>query len=151
MAQTLGFFNQWMYGEWADRAVINRNADELNYVENNVSDLQGQLRRQGQEIQRLRAMIMGLVEVMHAKAPFDDAELERATKDAWDKLQPPPQPRAPDDPWQQAAPVAAATTTDPYRGTPPPVRTSTCTKCGRTVPSTQTTITERGEVCDSCA
>ena len=150
MAQTLGFFNQWMFGEWADRAAINRNAEELNFVENNVSDLQGQLRR-AQEILRLRAMIMGLVEVMHAKAPFDDAELERATKSAWDRLQPPPSSFGPDDPWRQPPTAAAAATTDPYRGTPPAVRTTTCAKCGRTVPTSQTTITERGEVCDTCA
>lgn len=102
MAQKLGFFSQWMFGEWADRDAINKNANALESVEVNVSKLQATIARQAQEILRLRAMIMGVVEVLNAKVPFEDAELERAVNAAWAQLAP-----SPSSPQQGA--------TDPYR------------------------------------
>jgi hypothetical protein len=142
MAQKLGVFSQWMFGEWADRDAINRNAEELDYVEGTLSSLHAIVQRQGQEILRMRAMIMGVVEVLHAKAPFDDAELERAVQAAWRQLTAPPAPAPP--------------MTDPYRGTPvaataPPPRLVLCTRCGQQVPASKTNITEQGEVCDACS
>lgn len=104
MATKLGFFNQWFFGEWADRAAINRNAEELSLVESNVDDLKKIVKRQAEDILRLRAMFMGVVEVLHAKVQFDDAELEAAVQAAWTSLNPPPPP-----------PPQAMT--DPYRGT----------------------------------
>jgi hypothetical protein len=104
MARKLGIMNQWLFGEWADRAAINRNADELVLVEANLDELKKVVKRQSQEILQLRAMIMGVVEVLHTKAPFEDAELEAAVQAAWTSLTTPP-------------PKAAPTTTDPYRGT----------------------------------
>jgi hypothetical protein len=143
MAQQLGIFNQWFGGEWADRAAINRNAYELDYVENDVASMQQQLRKQASEILWLRAMFMGVVEVLHAKAPFDDAELAAAVQHAWARLNTPPPP--------PASAVATAITGDPYRGTPTAAAAMhTCTKCGRQVPASSTTITLSGEVCDSC-
>jgi hypothetical protein len=133
-----------MLGEWADRAAINRNADDLSSVEVSVAGLQTVIQRQAQEILRLRAMIMGVVEVLHAKAPFDDAELERAVQTAWTQLTTvPPAP-------------AAAGFTDPYRGTPAdataaPERLVLCTRCGRQVAASKTNITASGEVCDACS
>jgi hypothetical protein len=77
---------------------------------------------------------MGVVEVLHAKAPFDNAELERAVEAAWASLRPPPP--------------------DPNRNLPkPPVRDErpvTCAKCGKSVPAYRTNITATGEVCDAC-
>jgi len=146
MAQQLGFFSQWMFGEWADRAVINRNAEDLSYVESTVGGLQAVVQRQGHEILWLRAVIMGVVDVLHTKAPFDDAELERAVQAAWVQLTAPPPPPSP----------PASSRTDPYRGTPeavtaPPVRLVVCTRCGRQVPASKTNITEHGDVCDACS
>ncbi len=43
-------FHQWLFGEWADRAAINRAADDLVDVELDVSALQSTVRRQAQEI-----------------------------------------------------------------------------------------------------
>jgi hypothetical protein len=142
MAQKLGFFSQWMWGEWADRSVINQNADDLMNVEINVSSLQQTVMRQQQEILRLRAMIMGVVEVLHEKAPFDDAELEKAVQRSWAQLtMPPPRPQ----------PQA----TDAYRNLPvepaAPMRMETCSRCARTVPAAQTNITATGVVCDRCS
>ena len=144
MAQKLGFFSQWMIGEWG---VINRNADELTSVGYSVSDLQRRVQLQGQEILRLRAMIMGVVEVLYAKAPFDDAELERAVQAAWLQITAPP-PSSPSPP--------VSSMTDPYRGTPvaaiaPPARLVVCTQCGLQVSASKTIITEHGEVCDACS
>jgi hypothetical protein len=137
MAHKLGFFDQWFGGEWADRAAINRNADDLSAVEASVSGLQAVVQRQGQEILRLRAMFLGVVDVLHQKAPFDDAELERAVQIAWTKLTTPP-------PTTQGS-------TDPYRRTPAvPERLVTCVRCARQVPASRTNITEGGEVCDAC-
>ncbi len=144
MAKQLGIFDQWFRGEWADRTAINQNAEELNIVEGNLMNMVAELRRQAQEILRLRAMFMGVVEVLHDKAPFDDAELERAVQTAWAKLTMPPPPPPPRQP---------AAMTDPYRGIPlAPVdtRTTTCIKCRRQVPATRTNITADGEVCDAC-
>ena len=63
MAHKLGFFTQWMFGDWAERDAINKNADTLETIEAKVSDLRSTVARQAQEITRLRAMVMGLVEV----------------------------------------------------------------------------------------
>jgi hypothetical protein len=105
MADKLGIFDQMLFGKWADRAAINRNAEELSNVEAGMDEMRKLVQRQGQEILRLRAMLMGVVEVLHAKAPFDDAELEHAVEAAWTKLSPPP-----------PAPPTSPTAGDPYRG-----------------------------------
>jgi len=105
MAEKLGIVNQMLFGKWADRAAINRNADSLSAVEGNLDELRKLIQRQSEEILRLRAMFMGVVEVLHSKAPFDDVELEHAIDSAWQSLTAPP-------------PSASPTATDPYRGTP---------------------------------
>ena len=127
MASRLGLFDQWAFGEWADRNAINANADELTAVEATVDGLRTQLARQQKELVHLRAMLMGVVEVLHAKAPFDDAELDAAVKAAHDKLTAPPNPHA-----------------------PRPVQTTSCARCARTVLLSQTNITAFGTVCDAC-
>jgi hypothetical protein len=104
MASKLGIFSQMMFGEWADRSAINRNAEMLESVEASVSSLQTTVARQAQEILRLRAMVLGVIEVVQSKLPIDDAELERAVKDAWAELAPPPPPSTPQ-----------SVSTDPYR------------------------------------
>jgi hypothetical protein len=102
MAQKLSFFGQWMWGNWAERDVINNNAETLETIESKMSDLQSTVARQTQEIARLRAMIAGLVDVLQTKVSFDDAELESAANAAWTQLQPPPTKQS----------------GDPYRGLP---------------------------------
>jgi hypothetical protein len=140
MAQKLGFFDQLLFGEWADRAAINRHAEDLSRFEVSVSGLQAAMQRQGQEILLLRATIMGLVEVLHTRSPIDEAELQAA----WGRLLSPPPP-----------PVAPSMT-DPYRGMPGPApapreRMILGPQCGRRVPASRTNITEHGEVCDACS
>lgn len=105
MAEKLGLLNQWLFGDWAERATINRNAEALSSVEANLGDLRKVMERHAKEILQLRAMLMGVVEVLHEKAVVDDAELERAVQAAWAKLSPPP-------------PEPKPASTDPYRGTP---------------------------------
>jgi hypothetical protein len=144
MAQKVSLLEYWLLGAWAERTAINRNADDLSYVEASMDSLQATVQRQGQEILWLRAVLAGLVEVLHEKSPFDSAELERAVQDAWKQLTVPP------------APSPAPAMTDPYRDTPaepipPPERLVLCTQCGRQVPASKTNITENGEVCDACS
>jgi hypothetical protein len=104
MAKKLSFLGQWLGGEWADRAAINRNAEDLSVVEADVTELRKVVQQQAQELLRLRAMFMGVVEVLHTKTPFDDNELESAVDGAWKQL--------------TAPPLEALPTTDPYRNAP---------------------------------
>jgi hypothetical protein len=60
--------------------------------------------RQAEEILRLRAMFMGLAELLEEKGQVDDAELGRAVESAWNTLNPRPPESMP--------------STDPYRGMP---------------------------------
>ena len=103
MAEKLGFFAQWLGGDYAERNAINANADTLSGVELRMSDLEQTVDRQTREILELRATIMGLAELLQAKVKFDDSELEVEVRSAWNKLLPPAKPKPP---------------TDPYRGTP---------------------------------
>jgi len=103
VAQKLGLFNQWLWGKWADRSAINKNADALESVEATVSSLQETVAVQAEEILRLRAMILGVVDLLQAKVPIDESELELAMNHAWERLVPPPPPEPPRGP------------TDPYR------------------------------------
>jgi TolA-binding protein len=105
MAQKLGILNQWFWGEWADRAAINRNAEDLSTVEAEVGALRTLVQRQAQDILRLRAMLDGVVDLLHDKLQLDEAELRRSVEAAWEKLNPPP-------PEKPVSPVG----TDPYRG-----------------------------------
>ena len=102
MAKKLGILNQYLFGEWADRAAINRNAEDLSIVEADVTELRKLVQQQAQDILRLRAMFMGVVEVLHTKAPFDDAELEAAVQAAWMSLTEPPPKQPATDPYRNA-------------------------------------------------
>lgn len=105
MAEKLGFFSQWLGGNWAERNTINANADALESVEAEVRKLQATADRQAKEIIQLRATLIGLAEVLQAKVQFDDADLQRAVNTALENLAPQPKPPKPG-------------ATDPYRGLP---------------------------------
>ena len=89
MADKVGLFGQMLWGQWAERAAINRNATSLETVEGQVADLRSTIEKQNDEIIRLRAMSVGLAEAVKGVAPFDGADLERAVKDAYLQLVPP--------------------------------------------------------------
>lgn len=104
MAEKLGLLNQWLFGQWADRATINRNAEELSAVGADLDALRAVVQRQAQEIVQLRAMFLGMVEVLREKVQLDEAELERAVKAALAALSPPPpEPKQPSDPYRGIA------------------------------------------------
>ncbi len=103
MAEKLGFFANWLGGDWAERSTINANADTLEGVEARMNDLERTVDRQAKEILELRATAMGLVELLQTKVKFDDSELDVEVRSAWNKLLPPAKPKS---------------STDPYRGTP---------------------------------
>ena len=88
MAEKLGFWFRDSDALQAD--AINANAEALESVELSVSRLQEIVERQQKEIVQLRAMIMGLADVLDSKVPFDDAELECAVHTAMERLVPPP-------------------------------------------------------------
>lgn len=114
MAQKLGILNQLLFGDWAERDAINRNADSLSTVEANVAELRTMVQRQQQEILRLRAMFLGVVEVLQEKVQLDEAELERAVQAALIELAPPPPspPVAPSDPYRNTPVEPSATDVD---------------------------------------
>jgi hypothetical protein len=105
MAEKLGLLNQWLFGDWAERAAINRNAETLSTVESSLGDLREVVASQANEILQLRTMIMGIVGTLHAKGVVDAVELEEAVQAAWAQLSPPP-------------PEPKQASTDPYRGMP---------------------------------
>lgn len=49
---------QMLFGDWAERSTINRNAEHLSSVEANVTELRKVIGLQTEEITRLRAMMM---------------------------------------------------------------------------------------------
>ena len=100
MAKKLGLLDQLIFGEWADRDAINRNAEVLSTVEANLDSLRATVQRQSQEILQLRAMFLGLVEVVQGKVAFDDTELESAVKAAYASLTPAPKRQASTDPYR---------------------------------------------------
>lgn len=103
MAEKLGLFNQLLFGNLAERATINRNAEELSLVGADISALRKVAEQQAEEILQLRAMVMGIVEVLQQKSVIDRVQLEDAMEAAWAKLKPPP---------PQVPPSG-----EPYRGT----------------------------------
>lgn len=105
MAKKLGLLDQILFGDWADRAAINRNAEDLSNVEAEVSALRTVVQRQAEDILRLRAMLTGLVDVVREKVSFSEVELEQAVQAAWTELAPPPPP-------------TTRTDVHPYRGDP---------------------------------
>lgn len=109
MAEKLGLFSQLVFGDWSERATINRNAEELSAVGANVDELRRVARRQADEILKLRAMFMGIVDVLEQKAGVQRTDLEDAVDAAWAKLNPAPPP--------DVQTPQAGTTGDPYRGT----------------------------------
>ncbi len=121
----LGFWST----AWARRRVINEAYGEAEAASYGVEQLQGQVKRLTAEVLQLRAMFMGVVEVLHAKAPFDDAELERATEGAIAHLK------------AQHAPGPLAS------GAP----TVACDRCKTVVAVWATTVTLDGVLCDRCA
>lgn len=108
MAEKLGLFSQLLFGDWSERATINRNAEELSAVGADVEELRRVARRQADEILKLRAMFMGIVDVLENKAGVQRSELEDAVEAAWAKLNPAAQP--------SIQPPPSDPSGDPYRG-----------------------------------
>jgi hypothetical protein len=109
VAEKLGLFNQLLFGNLAERATINRNAEELSQVGDNIAALRKVAERQAEEILQLRAMVMGMVEVLQQKSVIDRVQLEDAMEAAWSKLKPPPpQPPPSGDPYRGTAGDASA-------------------------------------------
>lgn len=95
MAKKLGILSQALWGQWADRGAINKNAEDLSLVEADVTALRAMVQRQGQEIVQLRALVAGVIDVLQARISLGQAELERAVQEAMAELQPPPPPPPP--------------------------------------------------------
>jgi hypothetical protein len=104
MAQKLGALTQWLLGDWAERGAINRNADELSLVEADLSTLRSVVQQQAREILRLRVTCIAIIEVLHQKAAFDDAELGLAMQGALSELTTPPMHARPVTPYRGAVP-----------------------------------------------
>jgi hypothetical protein len=126
----IGLFDQWWGGAWADRNAINQNANELAALEGNTQMLQDLVRRQAQDILRMRAMFAGLVQVLEAKNLVAESELQAAIQATWEQLDP-------------AAHAAAHA--------PAGMALATCIRCTQQVAASATVLTGDGPVCDACA
>ncbi|MBX3158144.1 MAG: hypothetical protein KF773_19400 [Deltaproteobacteria bacterium] len=107
MAEKVSLFQQWLWGDWADRDIINRNADALEDVELTVGALKKAVARQSEDILRLRTTVSVLLRTLAVHAKITESELEIAIGEEWAKVVPPPK----EPPSRKAA-------TDPYRGLP---------------------------------
>jgi hypothetical protein len=136
MTERVSRWDAFFGNQYADRQAINQNADELDTVQTEIEKLNKLVHRQADDLLLMRAFVIGIVEVLHAKAPFDQAELDAAVSEAYAQLTAPP-------------PV------DPNANMPVPAkrdeRPITCAKCGKSVPAYRTNITASGEVCDACS
>jgi|HubBroStandDraft_2_1064218.scaffolds.fasta_scaffold265679_2 hypothetical protein len=108
--------------QWSYRQAINEDRSDLEDTELTVEKLQGRVKRLTEDMLLLRATLMAVVDVLHAKAPFDEAELAEATATALAALR---------------AGHAAAT--------------AVCDKCKQTVAMASATVTLDGVFCTSCA
>lgn len=106
MARKLGWLDMMFGGDYSEHAAINSNAENLEVVEADLGKLQTIVHKQAQEIMQLRAMVLGLVEVIQERVPFTDGDLEGAMKRAWLELNPPPpEPKAAEHPYRGAAQI----------------------------------------------
>ncbi|HEX4451264.1 MAG TPA: hypothetical protein VH143_10365 [Kofleriaceae bacterium] len=134
MTQRVSRWDAFFDNQYADQRAINQNAEELDAVQTDVEKLSKLVRRQADDLLLMRAFVIGIVEVLHVKAPFDQAELDAAVSAAYARLTaPPPAPtlNVPKSRMRDERPV-------------------TCAKCGKSVPAYRTNITADGEVCDAC-
>jgi hypothetical protein len=120
----------WRRRQDIDRAIESEALD--------VGMLQMRMNELSRELHEAQLTLAALMKVMSEMGQLDPRAVQTRVEAELEAMRPPPPaPPAPSAP----APVKQ----------PPPSFDVRCDRCGNTVPSTRTTITASGTLCDSCA
>lgn len=123
-------------GFWTNAVVYRDELDRALAIEaNDVSALSSRAHDQAHAIHELQLTVAALMQVLAELGRLDPHAVQSKVEAAVAELRPPP-PKP-----NEAHPHKTAT----------PVFEVRCDKCGEVVPSTRTTITARGTLCDRCA
>jgi hypothetical protein len=133
------FWDRFFDSDFRQRTDIGALQDRENQVALDVGEQAHHIERLDRRVHELELLLSALMKVMSEMGQLDPRAVKMRVEAELEAMRPlAPAPRAP-----AAAAHPAKTPTPSY-----PVR---CDKCGNTVSSTQTTITERGTLCDKCA
>ena len=136
--QTLTSGSLWFDSEWKQRRDINGLEAVEEQTMYDVGKLSNAVAQMQKQMLELSMTVVVMSQVLHEAGALDVPKLQARIDAELDKLRPKPQPPTP----VQAHPTKAK----------PVDTTVTCARCGNSVPSSRTTITERyGTVCDACA
>jgi formylmethanofuran dehydrogenase subunit E len=140
----VGFFDLFFDSDYKQRRDINSLATTETVLAADMSGLSRQVAQLGARLDDLSLTIAVLVKILQEQTLADpkvlhyrvEAEKEAIAEAARDAAK------------QMAA--SAVTASHPHKA-PAPVFQVRCDKCGNQVPSTRTTITADGTLCDRCA
>ena len=139
--QTVTSGSYWFDAEWKQRRDINMLEAEEMQVVNDLGTLQTALGQAQKQLFELSMTVVVMAQMLEEAGHLDTNALHERIDAELDKLRRPKPVPAP-----APAPIAAAPSKPKVHDTP-----VACGRCGKTVPSSQTTITASGTVCDSCA
>jgi hypothetical protein len=135
------FFTYWFDSEYRQRRDINSLQMEESALADTMATLSGRINTLRGQVNDLSLTVAVLVKMLQEANVADPKVLQyrvQAEKEA-----------IADAAAEHARALAAAAHVSPLKP-PPPVFQVRCDGCGNTVPSTRTTITERGTLCDVC-
>jgi formylmethanofuran dehydrogenase subunit E len=131
---TLTSSSYWFDANWKQRRDINRAETAEQQLQYDVNGLRSALGQMQQQMLDLSVAVVVLTQMLQESGQLDVEALHARLDAELAKLRSVPRPN-------EANPTKA----------PPPDLPVQCAKCGRTVPSSKTTITEAGTLCDGCA
>lgn len=125
----------WFDGEWKQRRDINmlEAVEQANQID--ISMLQSALAQAQKQMLELSMSVVVMAQMLQEAGQLDLDKLHARLDAELERIRPKPQP---------------AIDAHPAKARPQDFAVQ-CAKCGRTVPSSQTTITEAGTHCDTCA
>jgi hypothetical protein len=138
--------------EWKQRRDINSLEAADQHLQAGVMSVGARLAQTQEQVFHLSMMVYVLSSMLHEAGLLDGQTLQARVDAEIAKVRPPPPPPMV-DPWaaKPASPAPAAPVGEPYRDRHETQPTVPCARCGAVVPTSQTTITENGTVCDPCA
>jgi len=138
---TLTSGSLWFDSEWKQRRDINSLEAAEEQTMFDVSKLGAAIAQVQKQMLELSMTVVVMSQVLHEAGALDVPKLQARIDAELDKLKPKPRPQPQPSATNAAHPSKAK-----------PVDTGvTCARCGASVLSSRTTITERGTVCDACA
>jgi formylmethanofuran dehydrogenase subunit E len=131
---TITSSSSWFDAEWKQRRDLNRVESDAQQLQLDANVQRQALGQMQQQMLELSMTVVVLTQMLQESGHLDVEALHTRLDAELEKLRP----------------VRRAIEAHPTKA-PPPDAPVQCAKCGRSVPSTKTTITESGTVCDSCA